>query len=120
MISRNSKRLSMFLLTALFVIGEIDASAQSKSAQTAEFNAPATTPAISSGGPGLAPSNTSIKIGGVTFSGSLRMRFESWDWFETGSATGSYNFGGATLRLSIGQQKENFEWQIDGVFPLLI
>jgi hypothetical protein len=55
----------------------------------------------------------------VTLSGSLRMRFESWDWFETDAANNDYNFGAATLRLSLGQQRERLDWQVEGEFPAL-
>jgi len=120
MISRNSKPLFMFLLVGLFVAGGIDANAQSKSSRTAEFNPPATTPANPSVPPDPAPSPAPINIGGVTFSGGIRARFESLNWFETGLANNTYNFGAATLRLSLSQQKEKFGWQIEGAFPLLI
>jgi nitrous oxide reductase accessory protein NosL len=63
--------------------------------------------------------NDVIQIGGVTLSGSLRMRFESWDWFETDAANNDYNFGAATLRLSLGQQRERLDWQVEGEFPAL-
>jgi hypothetical protein len=56
----------------------------------------------------------------VTFSGSLRARVEDWDWFETPTADGNYTFGAAVLRISLGQQKERFDWQVDGAFPWLI
>jgi hypothetical protein len=61
-----------------------------------------------------------IRIGGVTFSGSLRARVEDWDWFETPTADGNYTFGAAVLRVSLGQQKERFDWQVEGAFPWLI
>jgi hypothetical protein len=61
-----------------------------------------------------------LKIGPVTFSGSLRVRVEDWDWFETPAADGDYTFGAAQLKLSVGQQKEKFDWQIEGEFPWLI
>jgi hypothetical protein len=70
--------------------------------------------------PAPAPSPAPIKIGGLTLSGSLRLRLESWDWFESGAANNDYNFGAAVLRLAIGQQKERIEWQIEGAFPLLV
>ena len=61
-----------------------------------------------------------IKIGGVTFSGSLRARLEDWNWFETSAADHRYTFGAALLRLSLSQQKERLDWQVEGAFPLLI
>ncbi|MBL8204488.1 MAG: alginate export family protein [Blastocatellia bacterium] len=73
---------------------------------------PLTAPATSAPAP--------IKIGNVTLSGNLRTRFESWDWFESTTANNEYNFGAATLRLSLSQQREKVEWQIEGAFPLLM
>jgi len=61
-----------------------------------------------------------IKIGSLTLSGSLRVRVEDWDWFETSAADGSYTFGASLLRLALGQQKDKFDWQVEGAFPLLV
>ena len=59
------------------------------------------------------------KIGGVNFSGSLRLRVENYGWFETPGFDDDYTFGAATLRLSLGQQKERYDWQVEGEFPAL-
>lgn len=67
-----------------------------------------------------APAPAPIKVGKVTLSGSLRLRMESWDWFESNTAENSYNFGAAVLRLSLSQQLEKFEWQVEAAAPLLI
>ena len=88
MISRNSKPLFVFLLMGLFVVGEIGAIAQSKSPHTAEFNAPATAPS----GPAITPKPTPIKIGGVTFSGSIRIL--RWGNQTEDSSFGYIPFGG--------------------------
>ncbi|HSE36649.1 MAG TPA: alginate export family protein [Blastocatellia bacterium] len=61
-----------------------------------------------------------VVFGGFTFSGNLRVRVESWDWFDTPAANGHYTFGAAQLRLSLGQQKEKIDWQVEGEFPWLI
>jgi hypothetical protein len=66
------------------------------------------------------PAPAPLNIGSVTFSGNLRARFESWDWFETNAAENEYNYGAATLRLSLSQQREKLEWQVEGAFPLLL
>ncbi len=66
------------------------------------------------------PASAPIKIGSVTLSGSLRLRFESLDWFESSAAENAYNFGAATLRLALGQQKDKFDWQVEGAFPVLL
>jgi hypothetical protein len=61
-----------------------------------------------------------IKLGGVTLSGSLRLRVENWNWFDTSAADDTYTFGAAPLRLSLGRQTEKIDWQVEGEFPLLI
>src|SRR2546423_692513 len=61
-----------------------------------------------------------LKIGKIDFSGSLRLRVEHYSWWETPGFDDSYNFGAAVLRLSLGQQKDSFDWQIEGEFPVLI
>ncbi len=67
-----------------------------------------------------APAPAPIKLGNVTFSGSLRLRMENWDWFETEKADGSYTFGAATLRFGFSQSKENLEWQVEAEAPILM
>lgn len=66
------------------------------------------------------PAAKPIKLGKLTLTGSLRARFESWDWFETSAAENNYNFGAATLRLALGQQLDKFDWQVEGAFPVLL
>lgn len=116
MTSSKSRYLFRLLIVSAFLIAEFDAHAQSAASKTAQFNPPATATAS----PTPAPSPAPIKLGGLTVSGSLRLRFESWDWFETSAAENNYNFGAATLRLAIGQQKERFEWLVEGAAPVLI
>ncbi|HEV2800682.1 MAG TPA: alginate export family protein [Pyrinomonadaceae bacterium] len=60
-----------------------------------------------------------LKIGGVNFNGSLRLRAESHGWFETPGFDDDYTFGAAVLRLSLGQQRERYDWQLEGAFPVL-
>lgn len=61
-----------------------------------------------------------IKVGSVTFSGSLRLRAENWNWFETDKADPSYTFGAAQLRFGFSQSKERYEWQLEGEVPVLM
>ena len=61
-----------------------------------------------------------LKIGKVNFSGSLRLRVENYSWFETPGFEDDYTFGAAVLRLSLGQQREKFDWLIEGEFPVLL
>ncbi|HKS27666.1 MAG TPA: alginate export family protein [Pyrinomonadaceae bacterium] len=61
-----------------------------------------------------------LKIGSVDFSGSLRLRVNNYGWFETKGFEDNYTFTEATLRLSLGQQKEKYDWLVEGEFPFLI
>lgn len=101
--------LPILLLVIIFIL---TLCANAQSTQTASVTpTPAPTPSATP-----AP----VKLGKLTLSGSLRLRFESWDWFETSAAENRYNFGAATLRLAIGQQKERFEWLVEGTAPVLL
>lgn len=66
-----------------------------------------------------APAPKQRKIGALNVSGSLRLRAESYGWFETPNYEDSYTFGAAVLRLGVGQQKERYDWLIEGEFPVL-
>lgn len=61
-----------------------------------------------------------LEIGDINVSGSLRVRVENWDWWETPGFDDHYTFGAAVLRLSLGQQKEKVDWLVEGEFPVLI
>ncbi len=61
-----------------------------------------------------------IKIGSVTFSGSVRARSESWNWFDTTAADPDYTFGAVLTRLSLSQQRSKFDWQVEAAIPLVI
>ena len=60
-----------------------------------------------------------LKLGKVNVSGSLRVRAESYGWFETPGYQDAYTFGAAQLRLSLGQQREKWDWLVEGEFPVL-
>ncbi len=111
----NPRKFQTLFLVVIFIVF-LTFFANAQSVQTASTTpAPSPTPAVK---PAAAPAP--IKLGKLTLSGSLRVRFESWDWFESNTAENNYNFGAATLRLSLSQQSEKFEWQVEGAFPVLM
>jgi len=61
-----------------------------------------------------------FKIGDLTVSGSLRVRWEGWDWFQSQAANGDYNFWGNLLRVAVGQEHARWDWQAEGAAPLLL
>lgn len=116
---KNYKRIPFNLLISASIFSVL--LAVSARAQQASVAAPTPSPkpAIPAT-PKPPPAPVPIKIGSVTFSGSLRLRAESWDWFETDKADGNYTFGAATLRFGFSQSKENIEWMLEGEAPVLM
>ncbi|HLF83995.1 MAG TPA: alginate export family protein [Blastocatellia bacterium] len=121
-LTRLMKSLAMFCLPALMLTSvAVSAIAQiSPARQVPTANKPPDTSAKPQAQPKPDSTYQPIKLGGVTFSGSLRVRLESWDWFDTPAADGNYTFGAAQLRLSLSQQRERLDWQVEGEFPWLI
>jgi hypothetical protein len=66
-----------------------------------------------------AKSPASLTAGHFNISGSWRLRSESWDWFEDGSASSTYTFPHSLLRLSIGQSRGSLDWQAEAAVPML-
>jgi hypothetical protein len=94
------------------------ASAQDKSTAAGAPSSPTSSPVAPAQSSPASPAQ--LKLGDLTISGSLRARVEGWDWFETSAANNDYVFGAALLRVGVGQQKERFDWQVEGAFPWLI
>ncbi len=110
------------LLVALTMSLSLDALAQQKEPRPNLTVATMPSPTPAAPAPNLPQAAAPIKVGSLTISGSVRARFESWDWFDVNPATAddSYNFGAVQLRLAIGQSKEKWEWQVEGEAPVFI
>lgn len=65
------------------------------------------------------PAPSSLASSEIRFSGSLRVRSETWNWFDTTAAEPDYTFFAYLLRLSASQKLEKWEWQIEFAQPLL-
>jgi Alginate export len=63
---------------------------------------------------------TPIQIGDVTFSGSVRERYEAWGWFEPAMGQNLYGFSGTLIRLALSQQRETFDWKLEFAVPVLL
>ena len=86
------------------------------SSSTTAKPSPSPSPAPPQGAP-KAPKQ--LKLGKVNVNGSLRLRAESYGWFDTPGFDDSYTFGAAQLRLSLSQQRERWDWLVEGEFPVL-
>lgn len=105
---------------ALFLfITAINVAAQSNATTLSVTPKPTPTPtpkAAATPAPAAAP----LKIRNVTVSGSIRLRSETWNWYDTNNGDGSYAFGAGTLRVALSQQKEHFEWLVEGEAPFVM
>ncbi len=66
------------------------------------------------------PSSTPITFAGIHSSGSLRVRPEVWDWFDTTAAEPNYTYFASLLRLSFSQERPGWDWQAEFAQPLLL
>jgi hypothetical protein len=66
------------------------------------------------------PPRRPITIAGIRVSGSLRVRPEAWDWFDTTAAEPSYSYFASLLRLSFSQERVGWDWQAEFAQPLLL
>src|SRR5438128_10277399 len=55
-----------------------------------------------------------------TVAGSLRLRFEDWDFFKAPPADSSYGYGASVLRVSVGRQFRTQDWLFELEQPSLI
>src|ERR1700723_3099370 len=60
-----------------------------------------------------------IQFGPVTFTGSIRDRVESWDWFTPTAGEHNYTFDGNTIRLGLSENLKSFDWMVEIEAPIL-
>jgi hypothetical protein len=61
-----------------------------------------------------------IRIGGVTIAGSVRVRGEDWNWFESSTADASYTFGHALVRLGATYTSPRLDVMVEGSQPTIL
>ena len=61
-----------------------------------------------------------IKLGDLTFSGSLRSRVYFWDWFQPASSENSYQYSGNLLRLGLSEHHDSWDWNAEFAVPFLL
>lgn len=52
--------------------------------------------------------------------GSIRSRFEAWNWFEPDTGDPDYAYLGNLARLSLSRNTDTFDWQIEVAAPILL
>ncbi|HEU4723345.1 MAG TPA: alginate export family protein [Gemmatimonadaceae bacterium] len=61
-----------------------------------------------------------IRIGGVTIAGSVRVRGEDWNWFESSTADASYTFGHALVRLGATYASPRLDVMVEASQPTIL
>ncbi len=61
-----------------------------------------------------------IKIGGVTFTGSVRSRLYDWDWFQPAGGDNSYAYSGSIFRVGLSQSRDSWDWNAEFAIPVLL
>lgn len=61
-----------------------------------------------------------IKLGTVDFSGSIRDRLESWQWFTPTTGDPGYIYNGTTVRFAFSQNLKPFDWLVEFEAPILL
>ena len=69
--------------------------------------------------PTATQSITPLKWRGLTFSGSLRVRTEAWDWFE-GNAENTYPYVHELFRLQVTRQTERADFGLEIAVPAIL
>ena len=60
-----------------------------------------------------------IRFGGITVAGSVRVRGEDWNWFESPTADASYAYGHALLRLGATYSNSRVDVMVEGSQPTI-
>lgn len=55
----------------------------------------------------------------IEIHGSIRSRFEMWDWFG-GTSESAYGYSGNLVRLSFAQTRQHTNWKIELAAPILL
>lgn len=74
----------------------------------------------SSAPPAQPPSAPVLSGSSLKITINWRGRAEAWDWFSTPTTDGHYGFGASLLRVGIGQDLRNLEWQLEFAQPSLM
>ncbi|MCC6588834.1 MAG: alginate export family protein [Bryobacterales bacterium] len=63
---------------------------------------------------------TTLTAADIKVQGSLRSRFEGWNWFDSGTGDPDYAFSGNQARLSFSQKLPKLDWQLEFAAPFLL
>jgi len=111
-----------FILVTFFGLAAACTAQNLVPAAPAPAGSPSPAPAPAPAPQAAAPAATfpAIKLGHITFSGSLRSRAEVWNWFEPTSGDNTYGYSGNLLRFGLSQSREGWDWNAEFAVPFLL
>jgi len=59
-----------------------------------------------------------ITLGPVTFTGSVRLRFSTWDWFQPVTGENQYEYSGNLIRLNFAEKLRHWDWDAEFFVPI--
>jgi hypothetical protein len=61
-----------------------------------------------------------LKLGDVTFTGTLRSRLYLWDWFQAATGDNQYEYSGNYLRLNFAEKLAAWDWDAEFSIPFML
>ena len=116
--STAGRRLPIFTITVVGLLFSPSALAQTGSGSDAQDLRPTT--AVQQPAQRSATGPRTIQVAGWTVGGSLRIRFEDWDFFKAPPSDSTYGYGASVLRASVGRQFRTQDWLFELEQPSLI
>jgi len=111
---------SIQLTLALFILGCMGWAQTILLSSSSSPSPPSAAPSPSASSVPAAPSPPSIAGSSLKITFNWRGRAEAWDWFSTPMTEGHYGFGESLLRIGVGQDLRNLEWQVELAQPSLM
>jgi hypothetical protein len=75
---------------------------------------------VSNNQPTPAATSAPMKIGDITFTGTLRDRLYVWSWFQPATGQNQYTYSGNYLRLNLAETFSNWDWDAEFSIPFLL
>ena len=63
---------------------------------------------------------TTMTIGDVAVTGSVRTRVYAWDWFEPTTGNNEYGYSGTLVRVNFLEKRKTWDWDLELAAPILL
>ena len=66
------------------------------------------------------PAPDAIRVGDLTFSGSIRTRLYVWNWFQPATGESQYEYPAALIRFGVSEKRNGWDWNAEFAAPILL